>query len=178
LERDYWDDVEQYVVVELIKLYPKKNKYTDFDWVTRDVVRKKINTFRTTISRDLKYFIFDNQQKLSPSVKGDEPTSEKLAHLLRKSHVDYKNKKARIVILEFIEDIQYKVTKGELKDEFTEWDGEYLEVVLWLYNLGYSEFDSVDILECMGYELNERNKFNSKLSAFRSKLKKNFEIEL
>jgi hypothetical protein len=76
-------------------------------------------------------------------------------------------------IIEHIKDLQFKVNKGAYTQFFTDWDREYLEVAIELYDLG-CELGRVDLIECMGYDDDNVAEFNSKLLSFRNRLVKYF----
>lgn len=175
---NYREDAAQHIVQELIKLYPKKYKYTDFDWVTRSAIRRKsidiTNKFgkkdKREVSENTRFKIRDkNTDNYDDSL---ELQDDLYCHRVNESMKDWEEKTVRKRKIEYIEDLVYKITYGFLKEEFNDWDREYLDSLIFLYNLGYSNFSKDDIYECMGYDVQDRLTLNSKLVLFRNRLKK------
>ena len=172
-ERPLWEDVIQYVVVELIKLYPKRDSYTDFDWVVRSAIRNKVNTARTNIGRDNKLFVFEN--KLNINDKDGElagASAERAFYLTSKAYSIYETNVRGSKIVDYINDMRHRISVGKFADQFNDFDRSYLETLMWLYGIGYKRYDRDDLIECMGWDLEDRNAFSAKLSQFRSKMRK------
>ncbi len=174
--RPHWDDMEQFIIMQLIKLYPKKFKYTDFDWVVRTAIRRKAIDFDAKNKRQYRNLVFENQFGTYNKSENTNLDETKLA--ITKSHNNWNNKKNSQKVVDFINHVLYKITHTKLKNEFTDWDREYLDVLLFLFNLGYDTFDKSELMECMGFDSDETLLFNSRLNIFRMHLKKYFSIEL
>ena len=180
--------MEQFISMELIKLYTKKFKYSDFDWVVRSAIRRKAIDFDAKIKRSYRNLIFENQ-KNNPLFntfggtkdKGINPgdiNTDDMFYSGIKSIKKWNDHSADTKVIDFINDIIYKITEGRLKDKFTEWDREYLDSLLFLYSIGYREFPKEDVIECMGYDLSEALQHSSKLNSFRNRLKKYISLEM
>ena len=168
--------MEQFILTELVSIYKKKDKYDDFDWVVRSVIRRKAIDYTNYFIKRNKDLIFENQ---APATDGGNKDNEgsliNLYFLLESARLEKVNLRS-IKIIEFIYDIYYKIHNSSYAQYFSDWDREYLEVVLFLHGLGF-EAKKEDIIECMGYETSELTMFNSKLNSFRNKLRKNFNID-
>jgi hypothetical protein len=180
--KNYFEDMESFVCTELIALFHKRNKYTDFDWVVRCVVRRKVQHYVGTFVRKNKKLVFpsnekessgDDKERSETSLVPDEKTYEYMKH---KTVNDEEIKKSLKETVEVVRNLFEKIKVQPLCVHFTDWDREYMEVVMELYDLD-SELDKKDIMECMGYEKGEVAQFNSKLLSLRIKLSSYFNVE-
>jgi len=178
--------MESFVCTELLALFHKRNKYTDFDWVVRCVIRRKVQHYVGTYVRKNKKLVFPSTLKIDSRVSDkrekhtddstlnmDEKTYEYMKHKTVKDEVKRKELKETI---EVIRDMFNKIKEHPLCVFFSDWDREYFEVILELYDLD-SELEKKDIMECMGFEKDEGAQFNSKLLSLRTKLKSYFNVE-
>ncbi len=167
--KQHWEDMEQFIITELIKVHAKKYKYDDFDWVTRSIIRRKAIDFTTNYCKRNEDLVFVNQCS-----KSEDNTDEISRFYVTKSLESCEEKERKEGIVIYIKKLNDKIRSDIYKDEFSEWAKEYLEVVLELYEYG-NEFTKEEIMTCMGYELNESAKFNAKLLAFRKQLAEYFD---
>ena len=172
--KESWEDMEQFILMELIKNYSKKWKYDDFDWVTRSIIRRKATDFTANYCKRNEDLVFENQ--LADTENNEEHESNKAFGSNAKAIEEFETKEKHERIIAFIKDIHYKICNPPLKIHFSDWAREYLEVVLELYEYGY-DCDKEDVMACMGYEKNESTKFNAKLLAFRNKLSEYFNLD-
>jgi len=179
--KNQFEDMDSFVCTELIALFHKRNKYTDFDWVVRCVIRRKVLHYVATYIRKNKKLVFpsgnkkDNEEDHGneSDFNVDEKTYEYIKH--KTVNDETKNRLLKETI-DNVKDMYEKIKVPPLYTFFTEWDREYMEVVLELYDLD-SELDKKDIMECMGYEKGETAQFNSKLLSLRTKLHSYFNVE-
>jgi hypothetical protein len=117
----------------------------------------------------------DDEKDISSS--GECFIDEKIYEYIKHKTVDdeIKNRLLKETI-DCVRDMHKKIKIQPLFNFFTDWDREYIEVVLELYDLD-SELDKKDIMECMGYEKDEAAQFNSKLLSLRTKLNSYFNVE-
>ncbi len=169
--KEHWEDMEQFILMELIKVYPKKYKYDDFDWVTRSIIRRKAIDFTTNYCKRNEDLVFENQCR---SNNEDGSSNEINRHYVDKSMEDYEVRERKDDIVAYVKDLNQKINSEIYKQHFSDWSREYLEVILELYQYG-NDCDKEEIMVCMGYELNESAKFNAKLLAFRKLLLEYFE---
>jgi len=168
--KSQWEDMEQFILTELISIYHKKNKYDDFDWVVRSVIRRKAIDFTCYYIKRNENIIFEDE------VSTDNENTKMSKFYVAKSKQTFEKHEESQKIIEFILEIQYKINTVPYNVNFSDWDREYIEVVLELYEYGY-EATKIDIMECMGYDKDETTKFNSKLLSFRNKMRKNLDID-
>jgi hypothetical protein len=174
--------MDSFICTELIALFHKRNKYTDFDWVVRCVIRRKVQHYVGTYVRKNKKLVFpsntkkecdeDNAHSISEPII-DEKTYEYIKH--KTVNDEAKNRILKETI-DIVRDIHEKIKIQPLLAFFSDWDREYIEVVLELYD-EESELDKKDIMECMGFEKEETAQFNSKLLSLRTKLNSYFNVE-
>jgi len=165
--------MEQFIIEQVIGMYKKKDKYgssDDFDWVMRAVIRRKAINFVSYLIKRNSNIIFENEYK-SDDVNLQTELDQ------RKSIKKYKENEKSKKIIELILELQYKITNKPLAALFTDWDREFIDVILELYELGYN-VDRNEILECMGYTEKEKGEFNTKIFSFRNRLKKHCDFDL
>lgn len=175
--------MDSFICTELVALFHKRNKYTDFDWVVRCVIRRKVLHYVGTHVRKNKKLVFPSNTKLKTDDRENRHSSEE-ALIDEKTYEYIKHKtvndemKNRLLkeTVDNIKDMYQKIKIQPLSTFFTDWDREYMEVVLELYDLD-SELDKKDIMECMGYDKDEVAQFNSKLLSLRTKLHSYFNVE-
>lgn len=172
--KESWEDMEQFIIMELIKNYSKKWKYDDFDWVTRSIIRRKATDFTVNYCKRNEDLVFENQ--MVDERNNVDAESAKVFGSNAKSIENFEIEEKHKKIVSFIKDLDFKIRNPPYKIHFSDWGREYLEVVIELYEYGY-DCDKEDIMECMGYEKNESTKFNAKLLAFRNKLLEYFSLE-
>jgi hypothetical protein len=156
----------QTIFLELVRLFSKRHKYTDFDWVVRSAIRKrstdcfwKIHKKNSRLVREI-----DTKER---TLDFDSLTSDK--SIKTEDEVQRKRK-----IIEFIIDVQEKIAiTGTLRNHFNDWDRELLEVALELFTLE-QEVDKKSIMECMGFLPEQESLFVSKIMAFRKKFERYF----
>jgi hypothetical protein len=177
--KNQWEDMEQFIVTELLAVFHKRDRYDDFDWVVRSIIRRKAIDFTSYYIKRNENIMFEDEinDKDGASKKSDHDSGIMSSFYAEKALLVNKEKDISMKIIEFILEIQHRICKGQYSTCFSDWDREYLEVILELYQLGY-EVLKKDIMECMGYEPNEITKFNSKLLSFRNKLKKHLDLEV
>lgn len=185
--KNQFEDMESFVCTELLALFHKRNKYTDFDWVVRCVIRRKVQHYVGTYVRKNKKLVFPSTMNNHSGTKGkekhdshnsdlqliDEKTYEYMKHKTTNDELEYRSLKETVDI---IRTIYTKIKEQPLCVFFSDWDKEYFEVILELYDLD-SELDKKDIMECMGFEKDESAQFNSKLLSLRTKLKSYFNVD-
>lgn len=167
--------MKSFIVLELISTYHKKYKYDDFDWVTRQIIRRKAIDFTANYCKRNEDLVFENQYAKTEGA-GDEDGVIN-GHYIAKSIENAKDKEKAEKIIAFVKDIEYKINSEMYRQYFSDWCREFVEVVIELYTYGY-DCERDDILECMGFDKNESVKFNSKLLAFRTKLKEYLDLDL
>lgn len=161
--------MEQFILLELIKMYPKKYKYDDFDWVTRSIIRRKAIDFTTNYCKRNEDLVFENQ------CRGNDGESNQINNFyVSKSLEDCEEKEKKEKIVAYVRTIYQKICSPLYKKYFSDWSREYLEVIIELYDYGNS-VDKDEIMICMGYDTNESAKFNVKLLAFRKQLLEYFD---
>lgn len=173
--KNHWEDMESFIKIELIKLFHKKYKYTDFDWVVRCVIRRKVTDFVNYYMSRNKNIKFDNQLR----GENDDIESVQNEHFDKESMRIHKESKDvnKDKNIEVVKSIYNEICQEPTKFKFNDWDRELFEVAIELYELGY-EVEKSDLLECMGYEQNELQKFTVKLLSLRNKIKANLGIDL
>lgn len=174
--KEQQDDMKSFIVLELIATYHKKYKYDDFDWVTRAIIRRKATDFTSNYCKRNEDLVFENQYKSGESGRNDDEQTIN-GHYIARSIEDNKDKEKKERILAFVRDIEHKINCEKYRSYFNDFCREFIEVVIELYGLGY-DCSREDLMECMGYEKNEATKFNSKLLAFRTKLKEYLDIDI
>lgn len=181
LER-YWEDIIQLIIIELITVYHKRDKYTDFDWVVRTIIRRKAIVWTCYYAKRDENLYFPNQNRENEGIeeknsgiendgKPEDILETSYSGARRAVELHEKTERERKII-EFVRDLQHKLINSS-KAEFSDWDREYIEVVLELYDLN-SSISRQDLIECMGYDDQTVAEFNSKLLSFRNKLHRNF----
>ena len=174
----YRDDAKQFIIMNLVKLYVKRFKYTDFYYVTKSVIRRKAIDFRKMESRWGKIVIHESQFRIpATGSDGEYPVSYLELVADQKAVRDYKdnNKDGSVEVIDYVRRIQTLI--GDISDlgqDFTDWDREYMEVILELNEYGNS-LEYSDIMECMGCKPNERNSFMANLNKLRSKIRRMIE---
>ena len=157
------DDAKQFLSLEILRLFSKRNAYTDFDWVVKTMLRRRISSYTGHKFRSNRGIIFENNF----SDKDDFSVMNEVA--------SKKNTEGRYGnILDLARRVKDSIN-GEYKDVFTEWDREYIETIFFLYDIG-DPITKTDIMKCMGYSDEDEKKFNSKLSLFKKKIKEYFEV--
>lgn len=175
--KDLKDDMKQYIIMELISSYHTKYKYTDFDWVTKTIIRRKANLFIINQCKSTDLIKSENQlhRHLSASNdSGDVDTSSALETFIVLEKFQEQNKSTNII--DYIRYVYQKITKTNLKFCFSDFDLEYLEVVIELYDLGY-ECTNLHIAENMGFLENQMPEFNLKANNFRRKINEYFNAD-
>lgn len=173
--KEQQEDMKSFIILELITTYHKKYKYDDFDWVTRTIIRRKAIDFTSNYCKRNEDLVFENQYTSKEC--NDEDSLTINGHYVAKSLENARDKEKAEKILLFVKDIEYKINSPMYKQYFSDFCREFIEVVIELYTYGY-DCSRDDLLECLGYEKNESVKFNSKLLAFRNKLKEILDISL
>jgi len=163
---DLKDDAIQFIVMHLLKLFSKRYKYTDFYWVTRTVIRRKIIDFTSTQERMIKGNTCEHQ------VGGnDDITTEVLLNLFN-TDTSYKEEQRAIDIVDYVRNLNKSIRDFKnLGQLFSNWDREFFEVLLELYDYG-NLTDISEIAPCMGYKENEKQEFSLKINSLRTKIRK------
>lgn len=176
--KNQWEDMKQFITMEILRVYHKRNKYTDFDWVIRQVIRRKAIDFQNYFSMRNKNIIFENQcgeKDLETVNKIDKFNEERSSLESIKSIQKLDNK---IDVINLLNNIKEKITNPNLFGSyFIDWDREYVEVCLELYELGCDVIKE-EIMECMGYEESESSGFSARLLSFRKKLSKYLDLDV
>lgn len=165
--------MEQYIILELIQTFHKQWQYDDFDWVTRTIIRRKAIDFTSN-------FIKKNNEINESSFHSIDITDEGAAlggansyFLLQALH-NHKDSERFAAIIDHIKHLNYQVNNLPNKIYFSDWDRDFLGMIIDLYE-NKCDLDKEDILACMGFDETEVYKLNTKLNAFRNKVKKYLE---
>lgn len=171
------DDARQYVVMNLITAYTKRFKYTDFFWVVKTIIRRKIidfTNFQKKLSRGL---LFENQFNVSTGSTGTHATDSTetvsiIDYLSEKFNPQNTKKTEGIIVIDYMRKLEERINDlSDIGVNFTEWDREYMEVVLELYDYD-NEIDPDEISLCMGYTEEDRSEFNTRLMNMKAKVRR------
>jgi len=160
--------------MNLIKMFPKRFKYTDWDFPVKSAIRRKVGDFSIKHARYSSKHIYENQ------CQSNDDNDEFSENSFLNFHFQKKESKTESVekITELTDYIQYlyKKMNEDLRNIFNDWDREFVEVILELHVYN-NEIELNEIKECMGYDKNQRPKFMSKVNALQLKFKKCIEGE-
>jgi hypothetical protein len=154
------EDAEQFVILNLLKMYSKRYKYTDWDFVVKTAIRRKINDyFRGVYKKDNNLiFEIDIIKDYEENINND-------------IYVDKKKKNDKIEHLDYVKYLFKRLNDySDLGKEFNEWEREYLEIIIELYEYD-NDITNEDIMECMGLSVYDKPKFSIKQRNFNKKIK-------
>jgi len=154
-------------------MFPKRFKYTDWDFPVKSAIRRKVSDFATKYSRSGNKYIYENQNKLNEEFSEDTFLD---FHNTKDIDVTTSLNEKYYEVLDYIEYIHSKMT-DKLKNQFSDWEREFIEVVLELHKYN-NEIELNEIMECMGYDKNQRSKFMNKTNILQAKLNKCIEGNL
>jgi len=171
-------DAKQFVMMNLIKIYSKRFKYSagnelDWDFVIKTAIRRKVMDFSIRYARLSRRLYFENQ-----IINFDRNDNESFCENFISSHdgTNTEHVGESRLSLERIDFFDYLVSlKTHLENNkkvwchFTDWDKELVDVMIELYN--YKDgIDYEEVIECMGYDDYDKQKFVAKLKSFNKKL--------
>jgi len=160
------EDVLQKLRIEILKVYCNQWKYTSFSNVVKSTIKRRMVDYLKISRREKKRFI--NESSL---VDNSDEEGKKLSYidLIEQPKIEVKEIYIYDTIKKFFEE---RVKDGDLKLEFTKYEKEIFEIIIFLHEQK-TDFNDSDIFECMGYDSNnqrEKRKFYSKYSRFRTKM--------
>ena len=175
--KSYFEDIEQSIILELLRTYPKKYKYNDFDFVTKTIIRRRVIDYRSNFIKKSNEMVLESDSTHVNYGSRGEDSADNCYHFIEKSLELFSSNETSNKIIDLIKHIQHGInTNPKVSALFNDFDRQFIEVVLELYEYGH-EVTREDLMSCMGYEASQSSKFNSKLNNFRNKIQKNFKEE-
>jgi len=176
------EDAKQFVMMNLVKIYSKRFKYNsgnelDWDFVIKTSIRRKVMDFSIRYARLSRKLYFDNQiinfshgdsegfcQNFIDSFTGSDTQSDSIHSGETKLPFE------RVDFFDYLTFLKNQLEKNKkVWSYFTDWDRELIDVIMELYNYE-NGIDYEDVVECMGYDESDKQKFVSKLKSFNKKL--------
>lgn len=154
---DYREDCVQYVSAELIKLYKNKNKYPgekDWECVIKTTVGRRTGDFRNKMLREHEHVLATNRLEKNEDCDFDIDNA-----MLQESDVD-----SASTSVEGIIDVVFD------SGDFTDWEKEYLEVLVDAHNEG-ADLSDANVAWKMGYDKTDISEFYVNVKGFRKKIK-------
>jgi hypothetical protein len=174
--REEWEDLESYIILELIKFYPKKYKYPDdkFDWVTRTIIRRKVIDYVSNHIKKNEGIIFENEIKKKEGIGSYGKDDDALMDIfVEKSLQNNKDNKFSQKILDYVKSIKHQIDLPNNRILFDDEDREFIDMVLDLYESG-CDITKEDLQACSGFDESQNYEFNVFLNKFRGKMNKYF----
>lgn len=167
-KKQYHEDMKQSIILSLIKMFPKRFKYTDWDWVVRESIRRKVIDFNNRMYNLNKKLIFEHSFSLKDEYDNTLDYTEIGFSKIKDNSSDRKQNNVEIVDL--LRNVDKRINdENDLGGIFSDWDREFFEVLFELYDDGNAT-DTIDLMECMGFSKNERAKYMMRLRKLRENL--------